>query len=125
MLATLAKPGPIFLCQSPATWGKMPEGFKFLWETKIDVFISLNVPSASKFPNYSTLGQELDKSTGAFKFQKASAIKANTIHNKDFDICIQLSAEGGNGTVFSKGTHIVTVMAKESVKIIVAWLLTA
>ena len=50
----------------------MPEGFKFLWETKIDFFVSLNVPEASKLPNYSTKGSELDKTAEAFKFRKGN-----------------------------------------------------
>eukprot|EP01036_Dinobryon_divergens_P032594 gene32594-42214_t len=76
VLASLSKPGP-----SPATWGKMPTGFKFMWETKFDVYVTQNV--ASPLPTFSSTGDKLDSAPGAFKFQKGFKMHVVTIVPKD------------------------------------------
>ena len=48
----------------------MPDGFKFMWETKFDVFITYNVLQV--LPTLSTTGNGLDSSAGAFKFNKGT-----------------------------------------------------
>ena len=76
----------IFICQSPATWGKMPTGFKFMWETKFDVYVTQNV--ASPLPTFSSTGDKLDSAPGAFKFQKGFKMFPSTCIQTNFRTCI-------------------------------------
>ena len=46
------KEGVIFLCQPPGVWGKLPDGFKSLWDSGTKIYIAKD---PANFDNYETL----------------------------------------------------------------------
>lgn len=44
----IAKPGPVFICQTPGIWGSLPKGFSEMWSADLEVYITYNVENASK-----------------------------------------------------------------------------
>lgn len=99
----MASVGPVFLCETPGIWGKLPTGFAHLSDGKAEYFVTLNVPS-----------------NVTFVLNATNSVKMKVIKH---DICVQLLFVNG-GKNLPKGKHVITVQPLEKVGLIIAWLLT-
>lgn len=103
----MPRAGPVFVCQTPGIWGKLPDTFVHLWEGQADFFVTLDVPA------------------GPFVFDEAKAVKIKAIREQiPHDLCVQLLLAKDENKVLPIGHHVVSVRPHDKANLIVAWLLT-
>ena len=106
---SLPKAGPMFICETPGIWGKLPDGFGHLWENNVDVYVTMDVAN---------------KAAG-FDFDKTKAHKYELYYEKkSLEICAQIRQDATHVEV-PPGEHVLTLVPHGQHKIILAWLVTA